>query len=51
MPYNVVKRKGAKPWKIVNKDTGKTVGSSKTKKAAEASVGFRMKSHKRKRCG
>ena len=39
MPYSVVKRKGARPWKIL-KD-GKEVGSSETKAAAEASVRIR----------
>jgi hypothetical protein len=38
MPYKVVKRSGAKPWKIINKNTGKVVGSSKTKAKAKASV-------------
>ena len=38
MPYKVVKRDGSRPYKIVNKDTGKTVGSSKTKAAAESSI-------------
>lgn len=38
MPYKVVKRKGARPYKIVNKRTGKTVGSSKTKAMANRSV-------------
>lgn len=47
MPYKVVKRTGAKPYKIVNKETGKVVGSSETKKKAEASVRARMASHKR----
>lgn len=38
MPYKVVKRGGSRPYKIVNKNTGKQVGSSKTKKAAQASI-------------
>lgn len=38
MPYKVVKRKGDRPWKIVNKNTGEVVGTSKTKKEAQASV-------------
>jgi hypothetical protein len=38
MPYKIVKRTGAKPWKIVNKDTGKVVGSSTSKEKAQASV-------------
>lgn len=38
MPYKVVKRKGKRPYKIVNKRTGKTVGSSTSKAKANASV-------------
>lgn len=38
MPWFVRKGTGAKPWKIVSKETGKVVGSSKTKAEAEASV-------------
>lgn len=38
MPYKVVKKSGERPYKIVRKDTGKIVGSSKTKEAAKASV-------------
>ena len=46
MPYKVVKRSGARPWKIVNKNTGKVVGSSKSKKDAMISKSKREKSHK-----
>ena len=42
MPYKIVKRSGAKPWKIVAKDTGRLVGSSTSKKKAEASVRARL---------
>lgn len=38
MPYSVEKRSGAKPWKIINENTGKVVGSSATKAQAQASV-------------
>lgn len=38
MPYEIKKRGGKKPHKIINKNTGKTVGSSKTKANAEASI-------------
>lgn len=38
MPYKISKGKGSRPYKITNKNTGKQVGSSKTKKAAQASV-------------
>jgi len=33
---------GKKPWKIYNKDTGKLVGSSTSKKKAETSVRARL---------
>ena len=42
MPYRIVKRSGAKPWKIISKDTGKIVGSSTTKKNAERSAHARL---------
>ncbi len=39
MPYSIQYVKGAvRPWKIINKRTGKVVGSSKSRKAAQASV-------------
>jgi hypothetical protein len=41
MPHTVRKGKGKKPWKIVNKDTGETKGSSETKKKAKASARIR----------
>ncbi len=42
MPYRVEKRKGPKPWKIIRKDDGKVVGSSSSKKDADASVRARL---------
>jgi len=42
MPYKIVKESGPRPWKIVNKITGKVVGSSVTKKNAEASIRARF---------
>jgi len=47
MPYKVEKRSGDKPYKIINKDTGKTVGSSTSKVKAEASVRARYAGKKR----
>lgn len=42
MPYTIRYVKGdARPWKIVKKDTGEVVGSSKTRAAAGASIGHR----------
>jgi len=48
VPYSVRKGGGSRPWKIVNKQTGRVVGSSKTKSAAQASVRIRMAAHKQK---
>lgn len=45
MPYKVVKKSGPKPYKIVNKQTGKVVGSSASKSAAQSSVRARMGAH------
>ena len=42
MPYKVKKGSGKRPWKIYNTDTGKLVGSSVTKKKAEACVRARL---------
>jgi hypothetical protein len=42
MPYKIVKRTGAKPWKIVNIDRNEVVGSSTTKKLAESSIRARL---------
>lgn len=39
MPYSVKKiGNSEKPWKIIKKDTGKVVGSSKSKAEAKASI-------------
>jgi hypothetical protein len=38
MPYRIVKRSGEKLFKIINKDTGRVVGSSTTKTKAQASI-------------
>jgi hypothetical protein len=49
MPYSVKKSGGgAKPFKIVKKDTGKVVGSSTSKAKAEASVRARYANSKGK---
>jgi len=47
MPYKIEKRSGGRPYKIINKDTGKVVGSSKTKSDAQASIRARWAGHKR----
>jgi len=44
--YKIVKRKGDRPWKIVNKLTNGVVGSSKTKSEAEASIRARYTDEK-----
>lgn len=36
MPYTI--RKRGKRWAIINRDTGRTVGTSATKRKAQASV-------------
>jgi hypothetical protein len=46
MPHEVRKGKGRKPWKIVNTQTGKQVGSSTTKRKANISASIRDRSHK-----
>lgn len=38
MPYKVTKKTGSRPYKIINTAKGKQVGSSKTRKAAKASI-------------
>lgn len=38
MPYRIEKRSGPRPWKIINVNTGKVVGSSTSKERAQASV-------------
>lgn len=42
MPYKIVKRTGARPWKVINLDRNEVVGSSVTKKMAEASARARL---------
>ena len=41
MPYKIVKRAGPRPYKIVNKETGRTVGSSASKESARKSINAR----------
>ena len=49
MPYKIVEKGGQRPFKIINKETGKQVGSSTSKAAAQASVRARYAGeHKRK---
>jgi len=38
MPYKVIKSSGVRPYKIVRRDTGKVIGTSKTRVMAEASI-------------
>lgn len=42
MPYRIERRTGKRPWKIINKITGKVVGSSLSEKRAEASIRARL---------
>jgi len=44
MPYKIEKQSGRRPWKIINSDTEKIVGSSLTKKDAKTSARIRMQS-------
>ena len=44
MPYTIRLGKGPRPYKIINRNTGKEVGSSKTRKDAEASIHARYTS-------
>jgi len=47
MPYSIRYRKGAKrPYKIVNKQTGKVVGSSTSRAKAGRSIGYRVGAEK-----
>jgi len=46
MPYKIVKRKGKRPYKIINKNTGRVVGSSTSRKKALASVRARYANEK-----
>jgi len=50
MPVTVrKKRKGesGKPWKIIEKSTGKVVGQSDTKQKANISASYRNKAYKK----
>jgi hypothetical protein len=38
MPYKIVKRAGPRPYKIINIDKNKQVGSSVSRAKAEASI-------------
>jgi hypothetical protein len=38
MPYKIVKKTGSRPYKIVNKNTRKVVGSSITKTMAKKAL-------------
>jgi len=49
MPSSVRKGKGKRPWKVVDKRTGKTVGTSKTKRNAKRSASARDASHKKRK--
>ena len=42
MPYQIEKRKGPKPWKIIRKTDGKVVGSSSSQADAKSSVRARL---------
>ena len=48
MPYSVVKRKGKRPYKIVEKigSHTKTVGSSTSRKNAESSIRARYRAER-----
>jgi hypothetical protein len=46
MPYKVIYRKGSdKPYKIVNRETGRVIGSSTSRGKAKASARARMAAH------
>lgn len=52
MPYEVRKvGSGPKPWKIIRKDTGETVGESDSKEKADRSVGYRISGEAKKKTG
>jgi len=38
MPYKITKKTGTRPYKIVNKNTNRVVGSSVSKEKAKASI-------------
>ena len=49
MPVKVVRRSGKKPFKVIESATGKVVGSSATKRAADASARVRNVGYKKKK--
>jgi len=49
MPYRIENRGGERPFKIINKETGKVVGSSKTMKAAQGSIAHRLEGERKKK--
>jgi len=48
MPYKVENRSGTRPFKIINKNTGKIVGSSTSMADAKASIRARYAGEKKK---
>lgn len=42
MPYAIKKGSGSRPWKIIKKTTGKTVGSSTSRQMAVKAVKARI---------
>lgn len=48
MPVTVRKGKGARPWKIVEIETGRQVGSSATKAKAARSAAYRNAAYRAK---
>ncbi len=51
MPYKILKKPGSRPFKIIKKETGKVVGTSKTKIKALASMRARYAAEKAKQKG
>lgn len=49
MPYRIVKRSGPRPFKIIRVEDGRTVGSSKTRVEAQASIRARHAGETKKR--
>lgn len=53
MPYKIRyqprKPPKGRPWKIINLDTNKQVGSSETKENAKASIRARYRGHRKKK--
>ena len=49
MPYKIEKRKGPRPWKIINKTTSEVVGTSVTKEKAIRSARARMMAEREKK--